>query len=137
VANLAAQRQQGVLPSEFGVARGDRVTFGFDRWVRRANDFRELVEPFDIAHYYWLQLDRTEGHYLHYDNRPLIYVRLEDMWLQYCRQQWRPSATFKSSVAWAEAMMAVHSAPAPAGTALPRVPPVLPADTPPLVNRPL
>ena len=108
----------------------------------RANNFRELVEPFDIANYYRLELDRYSGDYLHDNNRVEIYRRLEDMWRQHCLGQIPRPATFKSSVVWAEAMLSVRPAAAVAaavaGAPVRRLdPPVLPPGTLPLVHRAL
>jgi Enhanced disease susceptibility 1 protein EP domain len=133
---------QAKLPPAFGIGRADHLSFCVNRWVYRANKFRELVEPFDIAKYYRLELDRDWGHYLHGGNRPHIYTRLENMWRQFCRCWNPPPATFRSSVAWAEAMLGVRTAPeraaAAAGSAVQRLPlPVLPAGMLPLVHRAL
>ena len=107
----------------------------------RINSFRELVEPFDIANCYRLELDRSSGHYLHGGNRVHAYVRLESMWRQHCAGCTPPPATFRSSVAWAEAMLGVLDAPEAtpvAGSAVRRlVTPALPRGALPLVHRPL
>lgn len=146
---------QGMLPPAFGVAQPPvhspasgaaqpgRIEFGVrgGRWLYRANNFRELVEPFDIANYYRLEMDRSSGHYVRDNNRVEIYGRLEDMWRQHCKTWKLPPITYKSSVAWAEAMLSVRAAPeaaAAAGTPVTRLPPpVLPAGTLPLVHRAL
>ena len=133
--------QQDKLPRKFGIARDGHITFAFSRWVYRANNFRELVEPFDIANYYRLELDRGSGHYLHGSNRPGTFKRLEEMWQQYNRT----SATYKCSLAWADAMVANPRRPAPetpappAGTAVQRLdtPELVPPGTLPLVHRAL
>ena len=137
--------QQDRLPCTFGAARAGHISFGSSRWVYRANNFRELVEPFDIANYYRLELDRASGHYLEFNNRVEVYRRIEEMWRQHCRSQRPLLATYRSSVAWAEAMAvnpqrrAAQAAAAPAaGSSVRRLPPpVLPADSLPLVHRAL
>ena len=130
---------QDKLPKKFK-ATPDRISFGSSTWVNRANNFRELTEPFDIANYYRLELDRESGHYLH-GGRGATYVKLENMWRQHCRARKPPSATYKSSVAWAEAMERVRGAPevgAADGSAVARLPPpVLPPGTLLLVRRAL
>lgn len=133
---------QGKLPPAFGVARAGHISFGSSRWAYRANNFRELVEPFDIANYYRLELDLSSGDYLHNNNRVEMYQRLEDMWRQHCQCQNPPPTTYKSSVAWAEAMLSVRpaaaAAAAVAGASVRRLPPpVLPPGTLPLVHRAL
>jgi Enhanced disease susceptibility 1 protein EP domain len=109
--------------------------------LERANNFRELVEPFDIANYYRLELDRRSGHYLSGNNRVETYVRLEGMWRQHCVHRSPPLTTFISSVVWAEAMEGVRDAPEPAaapGTPVqPLPPPLLPPGTLPLQHRAL
>jgi Enhanced disease susceptibility 1 protein EP domain len=129
------------LPPAFCAARPDHIEFGDSRWFERANNFRELVEPFDIANYYRLELDRRSGHYLSDDNRVDTYIRLEDMWRQHHRARTPPPATFVSSVVWAEAMINVRDAPeapaAPGTPVQPLPPPVLPPGTLPLEHRAL
>jgi Enhanced disease susceptibility 1 protein EP domain len=149
---------QGVLPAAFGevkppsnasahrVAQPSCIAFGErgSHWVNRANNFRELVEPFDIANYYRLELDRSSGHYLDGDNRVDIYGRLEHMWLQHEQSRKSARKTYKSSVPWAEAMRAnkkriAPETPAVVGTPVKRLPPaeLEPPGTLPLVHKSL
>ena len=126
---------QGKLPRSFGVAEWQPLerlyNFAFrdDRWAHRANEFRELVEPFDIANYYRLDLDRYSGHYAPGSNRPTTYARLDAMWREYCATNL--DRNYNSSLAWAEAAKracGVVDDALPSGSLLKRAPP--PVDTP-------
>lgn len=118
------------------MARSNHVRFSDSRWLERSNNFRELTEPFDIANYYRMGLDRGSGHYLSGRNRPDIYAQLQDVWLAHLRGRNPLPATFTSSVVWARAMEGVRDAPeapAAAGTPVQPLPPaVLPPGTLPL-----
>jgi Enhanced disease susceptibility 1 protein EP domain len=135
---LPRRCQQGKLPPAFGEASNDHIRFANDDWLYRANNFREVAEPFDIANYYRLELDRASGHYLE-GNRPSTYDKLERMWRQDCERRLPCPATLISSVAWADAMSTVRGAPEPAampGKAVQRLPPpdLPPGRTLPLVH---
>jgi len=55
------------------------------KWRRRANNFREQAEPFDIANYYLSGLNVRSGPYLH--RRPGVYAVFEQKWRDYCREE--------------------------------------------------
>jgi Enhanced disease susceptibility 1 protein EP domain len=127
---------QGELPPAFGVARLNHIRFSNSRWLESANNFRQLVEPFDIANYYRMGLDRGSGHYLSGRNRPDIYTQLQDVWLPHLKGCNPRPMTFTSLLVWARAMEGVRDAPeapAAAGTPVQPLPPaVLPPGTLPL-----
>jgi Enhanced disease susceptibility 1 protein EP domain len=141
IANVGCCITQDGLPPAFGSANTDHIEFNDDLWLERANNFRELVEPFDIANYYRLGLDRQSGHYLSDNNRVDMYVRLEKMWRQHLRSRISRPATFISSVVWAKAMEGVRDAPEIAvfpGTPVEPLPAaVLPSGTLPLGHKDL
>ena len=108
---------------------------GGEKWRFRSNNFRELVEPYDIADYYSVGLHKTPSGVVHYlQNRPGIFRDLEAIETaprhaaQLAAAQQPPKArTYKSSLVWAvKAKEAFDADPATAG------PPALPADLAPL-----
>lgn len=108
---LTAMENRQLPPGFGGVTRlpdGCRIIdFGTshdgDTWRERANNFRLLAEPFDVANYYRMGLHRTKsGHYLEDDNRPSVFRDLEAMTIAHVRAQ-PPAAT------------PLPAAPAPAG----------------------
>jgi Enhanced disease susceptibility 1 protein EP domain len=141
LADIACYVTQDELPPAFGSASSNHIEFKEDLWLERANNFRELVEPFDIANYYRLELDRRSGHYLIDNNRVDMYVRLEKMWRQHLRKRTSRPATSISSVVWAKAMEGVRDAPEIAvfpGTLVEPLPvAVLPPGTLPLGHKDL
>ena len=65
----------------------------------RANNFRCLVEPFEIANYYRCGFDVDSGHYLASDNRTAVFARLEALAIAHQAAEGR--TTFICSTVWA------------------------------------
>ena len=56
-------------------------------WRVRANNFREVAEPFDIANFYLSNLNACSGPYLLHNNRPDVYVAFESSWCDYLKKR--------------------------------------------------
>lgn len=69
---LAVLRQLRWLPWAERLPPG-AVRFASGMWAKRANNFREVVEPFDIANYYRAGLHTDSGPYL--PSRPKVFKR--------------------------------------------------------------